>query len=165
MGFQTQVYIQPAQALPGDFASSNPMIYKLSASGKMVADASGVTVGKFAYISATGLVSSKSLTAPNAARIGFVHREQNAQIITYLADSGYTIQVGEPVSLWGSGDFFCNVDEIGSAAVGGEAVWYDYVNGEIAVNPSSETGMIETNWKVVTPISAAGMAIISSTGA
>ena len=25
MGFQTQVYINPAQGLPGDFASSNPM--------------------------------------------------------------------------------------------------------------------------------------------
>ncbi len=166
MGFQKQVYINPANALPGDFASSNPMIYKLSANGKMVADASGVTIGKFAFISATGLVSSKATAIPTGGRYGFVHREMNGQIVTYLAETGYTIQPGEPVALFGSGDFFVAVDNLGAAAVGGEAVYFDYANGEVAVNPTNDANMVKTDFVVVTPLTSAGsLAIISSTGA
>jgi hypothetical protein len=72
--FQNQVYINPAQGLPGDFASSNPMVYKLSSTGKMVADASGVKVGQFCVLNADGTVTSVPGAAPTGglSRVGFV---------------------------------------------------------------------------------------------
>jgi hypothetical protein len=48
-GFQTQVYNQPAQAVAGDFASQNPYYTFDAGPGGLVAGASGLTIGRFAW--------------------------------------------------------------------------------------------------------------------
>jgi hypothetical protein len=166
--FQNQVYINPAQAIPGDFASSNPMIYKLSGTGRMVADATGVKVGQFACLNADGTVSTLLASAPDPSRVGFVHREWNAQITTFLGEAGYTILPGEPVALFGKGDFWANVNVITGTPVRGAAVYWDVLTGNIIVgapaSPPSTT--INTGYVLISETASVGVVVeISNTGA
>jgi hypothetical protein len=167
--FQQQVYINPAIAMPGDFASSNPMNYKLSATGKMVADSAGVTIGAFAVLNAAGTVTSVPGVAPSSTtRIGFVHREQNGQITAFLADHGYVIAAGQPVSLWGSGDFFANADVVTATPSRGAQIWWDTLTGHTIVgapaSPPSTT--VQTPYFLIDETVAVGQTItISSNNA
>lgn len=165
--FQNQVYITPAQAVPGDFASSNPMIYKLSSTGKMVADSSGVTVGHFAVLNADGTVTSVPGAAPSSTtRIGFVHREMNAQITTFLAESGNTIQPGQPVAMFGTGDFFVNADAITGTPSRGAVIVWDTTTGLINVGGATSATVLDTGYKLISEAATVGATvIISNTGA
>jgi hypothetical protein len=161
--FQNQVYITPAQAVPGDFASSNPMVYKLSSTGKMVADASGVTVGRFCVLNADGTVTSVPGAAPSStSRIGFVHREMNAQITTFLAESGNTIQVGQPVAAFGTGDWFVNADVVVGSPSRGAAILWDTTTGNISVAGTVTSTLIDTGYKMISESATVGATIIIS---
>jgi hypothetical protein len=165
--FQNQVYIQPAQAVPGDFASSNPKVYKLSGTGKMVADSSGVKVGQFAVLNADGTVTSVPGAAPSSTtRIGFVHRENNAQIVTFLAETGYTIQPGQPVALFGTGDWFINADAVTGTPSRGAAVLWDTTTGLVNIGGTATATLIDTGYKLISESAAANqVVIISNVGA
>jgi len=162
--FQNQVYINPAQAIPGDFASSNPMIYKLASTGKMVADASGVKVGQFVALNADGTCTTVPGSAPSGglSRIGFVHRENNAQITTFLAESGYTIQPGQPVAAFGQGDFFIKADAITGTPTRGAIIAWDTTTGLINVGATPTATLIDTGWTMLTESVTAGDTIIMS---
>src|SRR5579859_1818163 len=85
--FQTQVNIQPAPAVAGDFASANPRASVLAGPGALVAGSSGLTVGLFAWIDSTNSqsIANNFGTGPVA---GFVHRGSNTALITtFLAKS------------------------------------------------------------------------------
>ncbi len=166
--FQNQVYINPAVALPGDFASSNPMDFKVSSSGRLVADATGVTVGKFAVVNngtnTTGTVTSLPAAAVNAELVVFVHREMNAQINTFLAESGNTIAVGEPVAAFRTGDFFVNADAITGTPVNGAQIWWDTITGNTIVGaPSSPPATtVQTKFFLVSDSATVGATVIIS---
>lgn len=169
--FQNQVYINPAIGVAGDFASSNPMVYKLSSSGRMVADANGVTVGKFAVLNngstTTGTVTSLPAAAVNAELVGFVHREMNAQIITYLAESGNTILQGQPVAMFSTGDFLVNADVVTGTPVNGAQIWWDTVTGNTIVGqPASPPATtVQTKFYLVSDSATVGATVIISTQA
>jgi hypothetical protein len=162
--FQNQVYINPAQAIPGDFASSNPMVYKLSSTGKMVADSSGVKVGQFCALNADGTVTTIPGAAPTGglSRVGFVHREENAQITTFLAESGYTIQPGQPVAAFGTGDFFINADAITGTPTRGAIIAWDTTTGLINVGATPTSTLIDTGYRMVTETVTVNATIIMS---
>ena len=162
--FQNQVYITPAQSVTGDFASSNPFDYKLSSTGKMVADSSGVTVGHFAALNANGTVTSVPGAAPSGGltRIGFVHRENNAQITTFLAESGVTIQPGQPVALFGRGDFWTVADAITGTPTRGAIVCWDTTTGLINIGATPTATLIDTGWKMLSESVTAGATVIIS---
>ena len=165
--FQKQVYINPAQAVAGDFASSNPMIYKLSGTGLCVADSAGVTVGHFAVLNANGTVTSVPGAAPSSnTRIGFVHREMNAQIVTYLTESSMVIQPGEPVSLFGKGDFWVVADAVVGTPTRGAAILWDTTTGLISVGGTATATLIDTGYVLVSESATVGLTVaISNTGA
>lgn len=165
--FQRQVYVNPAQAVPGVFASSNPMVYKLSSTGLMIADASGVQVGKFAVLNPDGTVTSMPGAAPDTpSRIGFVHRENNAQIIKYLAESGYTIQRGEPVALFGTGDFYVEANKVNGTVKRGAKILWDTVTGDTQIGGAASGSIVDTGWELVSETAAVGAyVIISNTNA
>lgn len=161
--FQNQVYITPAQALPGDFASSNPMDYKISSTGKMVADSAGVKVGQFAVLNAAGTVTSVPGAAPSTlTRLGFVHRENNAQITTFLAESGYTIQPGQPVALFGRGDFWVNADAVTGSPTRGAVVCWDTTTGLINIGATPTATLIDTGYKLLSETASANATVIIS---
>ena len=167
--FQNQVFVNPAQALPGDFISSNPMHYKLSSTGKMVADAAGVTVGKFAILNADGTCTSlpsalQTTAAPALTRVGFVHREINAQITTFLAESGYTIQPGQPVALFGAGDFFVNADVVTGSPTRGAAIWWDSNTGQTIVGApgAPSAAQMNTGYQLLSESATVGAVVMVS---
>jgi hypothetical protein len=101
-GFQTQVYGQPAPAVEGDFASQNPYYSFDAGPGALVAGASGVVIGRFAWVAPptdangrNGVVNSFGAGVPD----GFVHREQQGLFTAFLGYAGMTIQAGYMVTL------------------------------------------------------------------
>jgi len=144
MGFQTRVNSQQAPAVAGDFASSNPRATVIAPEAGFVAGDGGVVVGKFAWVDADGRTVHSYGSAP-AAPDGFVHREENALITTYLGESSNVIPVGFPVILHRSGDFFGLV-EGSTAATKGAAVYAGYSDGSINIGSApagfSATGSI-----------------------
>ena len=162
--FQNQVYINPAVAVPGDFASSNPMVYKLSSTGRMVADSAGVKVGQFVVLNADGTCTSVPGAAPagGLSRLGFVHRENNAQITVYLDESGYTIQPGQAVAAFGKGDFFVKADAITGTPTRGAAIMWDVATGLIDVGATATATVIDTGFVMLSESATAGSTIIIS---
>ncbi len=130
MGFQKQVNSQPAPAVAGDFASANPRATVLAGEGALVAGTAGVTVGKFGWVNAAGTVVD-SHGVVGRAPDGFVHRDMQALITTYLAESSMAIPAGFPVTLHNEGDFWALNSGPGSFAIG-DAVYANYDDGSIA---------------------------------
>lgn len=96
MGFPTQVNVQSAPAVVGDWCDRNPRAFVDAGAGAFVAGANGLLVGRFAWADAQNLtVSNYGAGAPT----GFVHREQQALITTYLADNSMMIPPGMGVTL------------------------------------------------------------------
>lgn len=141
MGFQKQVNLTPAPAVAGDFASSNPRASVLAGPNGLVAGAGGVTVGKFAWVDADGITVRSRGTAAKAPS-GFVHREQQALIVNYLAESSMNVPVGFPVTLHNEGDFWA-VNAGPAALTVGDSIYATYANGDVtqaAVANASATG-------------------------
>jgi hypothetical protein len=139
MSFQTQVNLTPAPAQAGDFASSNPRVSVLAGEGGLIAGSGGVIVGNFAWNN-NGVVQSYG-TAPNAPD-GIVHREMQALIQTYLAESGNNIPQGFPVNLFNEGDFWVK-NNSASATTMNEAVYARYSDGAVFFG-SAPTGATVT---------------------
>lgn len=144
MSFQTQVNIQQAPGLPGDFASSNPRASVDAGQGALIAGTAGVTIGLFAWM------DSQQLTVANTgtgAPTGFVHREQQGLTTAYLAEYGGLIPSGFMVTLMKSGDYF--VKNAGSGAVTvGQKVFVNNATGQVSTAAAGSTvsGSTETKW-------------------
>ena len=132
MGFQTQVNAQQPPACAGDFASANPRAATVSPEGGFVAGAAGVTVGRFAWIQSDGVTV---LNTGTGKPDGFIHREQQALISTYLAESGNLIPVGFPVTLMRTGDYYALAN--GSSAVKGEKAYAKFQDGSARFEPTA----------------------------
>ncbi len=139
--FQSQVNAQQAPAVAGDFASANPRASVLAGEAALVCGVGGVTVGNFAWVESDGITVHNYGTAPNAPA-GFVHREEQALITTYLAESSMLIPEGFGVTLFNQGDFFATVTGATAATVGA-AVYATYATGAITIG-SAATGAAAT---------------------
>jgi hypothetical protein len=120
MTFPTQVNVQPAPAVEGDFASTNPRATLNAGPGGMVCGPAGVTVGRFVWItdqaidtdSAPATVNNfysgvqAGAVAGSQAPAGFIHREQQGLITAYLGESTLTVPQGFPITVFNAGDFW-----------------------------------------------------------
>lgn len=178
-GFQSQVYVQPAPAVAGDFCDANPRASVDAGPGGLVAGASGVTVGRFAWW-------DNSRIDPNNAPIivnsfgagpvtGFVHREQQGLITTYLAGSSMLIAPGFNMSLMSEGGFWAVNDGSAANALGDTAyanfadgkVTFATANaaaftGSVAASTGSFTGSITDNVLTITAVGS-GVARVGGT--
>lgn len=145
MGFQTQVNLTPAIGLNGDFASGNPRASFPSPEGGFVAGSGGVTVGRFAWVGSDG---KTVLNTGTGKPQGFIHREQQAFITTYLAESGSNVPAGQPVTLMNKGDYFATATV--NAAVIGQKVFAKLADGTVQTGAAGATisGFIETDFSV-----------------
>ena len=156
MGFQTQVNLQQAPAVEGDFASSNPFRSTPSPEGGFVAGAAGVVVGQFGWVQSDGVtVLNTGAGKPD----GFVHRSENALISNYLAESGMTIPAGFPVVLLNGGDFWDKVTV--SAATRLQKAFAKFQDGTMqpaaagsTIAGASVTGSIATTTLTVTAVAS-----------
>lgn len=126
MAFQNAVNLQQAPAVAGDFASTNPRQAYVSPEGGFVAGAGGVTVGRFAWIQSDG---KTVLNTGTGKPDGFIHRENNAMITTYLGEASNVIPVGFPVTVMRTGDYW--VTALVSSAVRLEKAYAKFQDGTI----------------------------------
>lgn len=155
MGFQSSVKATPAPAVAGDFASANPRATVLVGPGGLVAGPGGVTVGKFAWVDDDGITVLSHGTATRAPN-GFVHREQQALISTYLAESSNIIPEGFPVVLHNAGDFWATLTGANASTIGA-ALFADYDTGDVTAVAAS------TGSSVTASMGATMTAVIGAT--
>lgn len=134
MGFQTAVNTQPAPAVAGDFCDTNPRVSVAAGPGGMVAGASGVIVGRFAWWNAATVDGDGAPAIVNnfgsGPVTGFVHREQIGMITTYLGESSMQIQKGYQMGLMSAGGFWVKNDGTGAAVLGQKA-YANYADGKV----------------------------------
>lgn len=105
MSFQTVVNQYQAPAVAGDYADKNPRTSLTVGEGALVAGTNGVVVGRFAWTDATGVVNN-TVSNISASSYGFVHREENALITIFLAETGNVIQPGINMTMMRRGGFW-----------------------------------------------------------
>jgi len=124
-GFQNQVFVQPAPAVAGDFATANPRFTVNAGAGGIIAGLSGLTVGLFAWLQLAPVDADNAPAVANnfglGAVAGFVGRHQQGLITTYLANAGMLIPAGFNVFLYSGGDFWVRNDGSTFAAFGQKA--------------------------------------------
>lgn len=147
MGFQTQVNSGQAPAVAGDFASTNPRSMVLAGPGGLVSGLGGLTVGRFAWVNSGDL--STTLNEGGGAPSGFVFRNQQASITTFLAEASNVIVEGQQVTLLKSGDVWVKNDGTTTALVGQRA-YANFADGKVsfaaagAASTAVATGTIAT---------------------
>jgi hypothetical protein len=156
MPFQKSTNTYPAPANAGDFASSNPRASVVSPEGGFVAATGGVTVGRFAWATGT-TVANTGTGAPT----GFIHREQQASITTYLAESGNAVLQGQPVTLMRDGDYWFTANT--NAAVVGQKVFVKLADGTTQTGAAGATisGFVETAFVVSQACLTGELAVMS----
>jgi hypothetical protein len=136
--FQNRISDQPAPAVKGDFADANVRANVLAGAGALVAlgqqtvGASVVNrypiVGNFAWGNqVTGFASSRYF-GETVAKIGFVHRENQAVIVPFLAEQEMFLEAGLGVTLMNQGSFWA---QFAAAAVVGQKVFANYLDGSV----------------------------------
>lgn len=132
MPFQNSVNRDNPLGVNGDFASSNPRAVVLAGEAGLIAGAGGVTVGQFAWVSSVDGRTVNNFPHTSSDVLGFVHRDQQALITTYLAESSNVIPAGFPVTLFDAGDFW-DVVQGTTPAVIGSALFASYAGGGLFV--------------------------------
>jgi hypothetical protein len=156
MGFQTQVNALQAPGVAGDFASQNPRASVLAAPGQLVAPAGGLIVGHFAFVNPTTGAVSQAYTAGD--QIGFLARESQALITTFLADNTLVVPEGFPVTLYDEGEFLALFAVLGTA---GAEVYASTTDGSVQV---ASSGGVDTGFKLRSNPAAGELGYISSWG-
>lgn len=134
-GWQTQVYNQPAQGVAGDRASQNPIVTYDAGPGGLVADASGVQVGAFCWVTPptdpNGTGSFATQAKGSGAVAGFLYNFTQALNTVFLSDGSMLIPQGLPVGLATQGDFWV-VNNGASEAVFGQKAYAQYGTGLVS---------------------------------
>lgn len=124
-GFQTQVTVQPAPAVEGDFASANPRFSVDAGQGALVAGLLGVLIGRFGWLDYSRLDNDNAPAIVNSygvgAVAGLVGRNQQGLITAYLTEAGMTIQPGTQMWLYNGGDFWVKNRGTTTALIGQKA--------------------------------------------
>jgi hypothetical protein len=158
-GFQGSVNSALPIAVEGDFASANPRFMVTPPyEGGFQAGSSGVTIGRFAWVSPDGkTVSNTGTGRPD----GFVHREQQGLITSYLSESSFTIPAGFPVSLLTIGEVFAKITV--SPAVRGQKAFAKLSDGTMQPGASGASipGYEETNFKIANSASVGDLAMLT----
>lgn len=140
MGFQNVINQYPAPGVEGGFASTNPHATFLAGEAALVADTTGVTVGRFAW-AVNGVASNAGTGVPS----GFVNRDGQASITTWLGAASNVVQAGREVTLMVAGDFWARTS---TAATRGQKIFASLTTGQIQTGAAGATitGYIETEF-------------------
>lgn len=147
-------------AIQGDFASINPRSAVIAGEAGLVAGAGGVTVAAFGWIQADGRTVLNAPASGTPAPDGFIHREQQALITTYLAEYSMTIQAGFGMGMMRSGDYYVLS---ATAAVKGNKVFASTTTGAITYGAAGATiaGYVETDFIVTVAAAANTLAVMT----
>lgn len=133
MSFQKTINNDPAPAVAGDFASTNPFASVLAGPGALVAPAGGLIVGNFAWVGPLGQVSQSFVAG---YQIGFLGRNSQALITEFLGEATMLVPEGFMVTLFNEGDFWANFP---AGASVGQLVFADPNDGTPLAGASAPT--------------------------
>lgn len=154
-GFQTFVNNELPVAVAGDFASANPRASVPGAPFAYVAPVAGTQVGAFAWCNpATGIAGNYYVA--NAMQ-GFVHRENNALITTFLGIAAMGVLQGQMLNAYDQGDFW-GVFTAGSTV--GQKV---YINPLTGLLTSNTTGNSVTANSTASSLATTGVLTVGAT--
>lgn len=139
-GFQNVVGSKAPPAVEGDFASLNPRASVLAIGGNLVAPATGLLVGHFAFVNPANQAVSQSYTS--GYQIGFFARNAQALITAFLGAATMLVPSGFMVTLFDQGEFWAR---FGGGATAGQTVYADEGTGAAqsgSATPTSFTGSI-----------------------
>lgn len=131
--FPNQVQVAQAPATIGDFCDKNPRYSYDAGPGGLVAGIGGAVVGHFAWATAPLDGDGAAATVTNTGFgpvSGFIHREQQALIVNYLASSGLTIQQGFGLTLMIGGGFWA-YNAGATQAVPGMKAYANFADGSV----------------------------------
>jgi len=138
MTFQQTLNRDPARAVAGDFASTNPRNAMLAGEGSL-RTAEPITVGNFAFADLdTGLVYAEHDTG---RVVGFVHRNNQA-IVPLGQSASMVVPTGRETALFTNGDFYCVLDDDVTV---GDAITADATDGTPSVTAAG-AGFIATGF-------------------
>ena len=165
MPFQSSVNQYPALGVAGDAASENPRsniitIGTGNSSGTppgLVAGSAGVTTGVFAWVAADNVTVNNSNTSTNGL-VGFVAREQQALITTYLGEASMLIPAGFGLALFDGGDWLAK-NTTGAATTAGGQVYADPATGNLVASTFTNA-VTMTGWTYGNTVAANDLAII-----
>ncbi len=140
-GFQSVINQYPAPGVEGGFASTNPHATFTAGEAALVAGTNGLTVGRFAW-AVDGVASNAGTGAPS----GFVNRDGQASITTWLGQASNLIQSGREVTLMVAGDFWARTS---TAASRGQKIFASLTTGQVQTGAAGATisGYVETPFK------------------
>ncbi len=143
-GFQSTINNMQAPGVEGDFASNNVYTSALAGEARFITAPAGVTIGRFAWADANGLVLNSGSGLPT----GFVHRDMQAFITTYLQESSMLIPGGMAITLLNEGDFWCRVTAQNATA--GQKAFASTTTGLMQPGAAGATiaGFVETNFVI-----------------
>lgn len=159
---QALVNVQQAPAVAGDWASTNPRTMYVAGPGGLVAGASGVYVARWAWVSSSPVdwdgAPQKANSTGSGVPDGFVHREQQALITTYLSESGMLVPQGFGVTLARGGDLWVANGGSGAVTVGMKA-YAMTADGttQFAAAGGSVSGGVETAFYALSAADSGGL--------
>ena len=146
-GFQQTVFNQPAQGVAGDRASQNPIATFDAGPGGLVADANGITIGYFAWVSPPtdpdGTPSWATQVNGSGNVAGLVYNWTQALNTVFLSDAGMVIPQGLPVALATQGDFWV-VNNGSTEAVVGQKAFATFGTGAVSFAAAGTTTAAST---------------------
>ena len=170
-GFQTSVGTQPSPAVAGDFADTNPRVTVDAGQGALVAGASGVTVGYFAWANYAQVDNDNGPAIVNnfgyGSVTGFVAREQQGLNTTFLSDASMVIPKGLPITLFSAGSFWVKNNGTTQATIG-QTAYADLQTGQVSFASASAsiTGSIAAkSLSLTASITGNVMTVTGGTGA
>lgn len=162
MPFQTSVNTALAHAVAGDFADHNPRTSVMAGPGGIVAGASGVTVGRFAWLSPSRIDGDNAPMVANSFGsgpvAGIVGRSFNGLLTTFLAEASMTIPQGFPVTPYNGGGFWVK-NEGTTQALKGHKAYADLATGKVTF---AATGSASTATSTASTIAAGSASVTGS---
>jgi len=160
-GFQTQVNRFPGIGVAGDFASDNPRKAMVAGDSALVATSAGVTLGRFAWANAAGVVSNAK-PGSGVARLGFAAREgqPGGFLTTGLVGASMVLNGGNAIVLHEDADVLVDVT-VGAATIGLKA-FASTTDGSVQPGAAGATisGYVETPWSFLSAAAVGEQAII-----
>lgn len=129
---QTVINTQPAPAVAGDFATTNPRASALFGPGAAVAGSSGLVIGLFCWQTEPPDADGTPAILNNFGAgpvTGFVAREQQGLNTIYLQDASMLIPTGFMATCFSHGDFWAK--NVGAQAIPGMKAYANLANGLI----------------------------------
>lgn len=143
MPFQGSVNQQPAPAVAGDFADTNPRHSVPGGPTGLVCGTAGVTVGNFGWVdTATGtIVNNFGAGAPT----GFVHNSHQALITTYLGETSLVVPAGFMMGDLFDGGTFWAKNNSTTTAQPGQKIFVSNATGSITALAAAGTAQTSGN--------------------